>query len=50
MQDPDYLAEAQRVNLAGGPLAGDQTLRLVREVLAMPDDVRAKLKTSLQPQ
>jgi tripartite-type tricarboxylate transporter receptor subunit TctC len=50
MQDPDYLAEAQRLNLASGPVSGEQTLRLVREVLAMPDDLRGKLKTYLQPQ
>jgi tripartite-type tricarboxylate transporter receptor subunit TctC len=50
MQDPDFLAEAQRLNFPGGPLAGGETLRLVREVLSMPDDVRGKLKTYLQPQ
>jgi tripartite-type tricarboxylate transporter receptor subunit TctC len=50
MQDPDYLAEARRANLPLDPLTGEQTLRLVREVLSMPDDVRAKLKTYLQPQ
>ncbi len=50
MQDPDYLAEAQRLNFPGGPITGAQTLRLVREVLAMPEEVRDKLKTYLQPQ
>jgi tripartite-type tricarboxylate transporter receptor subunit TctC len=50
MQDPDYLTEARRANLPLDPLTGEETLRLVREVLSMPADVRDKLKTYLQPQ
>lgn len=44
LTDPDLLADAQRSNLDIGPISGEAAGQRVKELIAMPDNVRSKLK------
>ena len=42
MQDPEFLAEAARMQLAVASITGEQVQALIRQVYATPKDVVAK--------
>lgn len=44
LQDPKFLEETDRINLEVGPVAGEQTQKLVAELMAAPPVVVEKLK------
>ncbi len=41
MQDPQFIAEAQKLRLPISPKMGDEALRVVEEIYATPDDIVA---------
>jgi len=48
MQDPDFLAEAQKSGLAVDPVSGEQLSGLVRKIYATPRAVINKVSTMLK--
>lgn len=46
-QDPEFMEEAQKAQLDVAPIPGEEYERLVREVFATPEALKAKLKAAL---
>ena len=42
MKDPDFLAEAKRINLEVNPVSGDEIEALVKKIYATPPDIEKK--------
>jgi tripartite-type tricarboxylate transporter receptor subunit TctC len=49
MQDKDFLADAQKARLDVEPLSGAEVRRLVTEFMAMPADIKERLRKVMQP-
>jgi hypothetical protein len=39
MQDPQFIAEAQKLRLPISPKTGEEALKVVEEIYATPDDI-----------
>jgi tripartite-type tricarboxylate transporter receptor subunit TctC len=48
MKDPDFLAEAARLNLEVDPISAEEVTAVVRRAYTMPDDVVARTKAVLE--
>ena len=48
MRDPEFLAEATRLNLDVDPISAEQVTALVRKAYTMPGDVVARTKAVLE--
>jgi tripartite-type tricarboxylate transporter receptor subunit TctC len=48
MKDPDFQAEAQKLDLDLNPLPGDKVAEIVRDTIDAPQDVLAKARTAMQ--
>jgi tripartite-type tricarboxylate transporter receptor subunit TctC len=44
MQDKEFLADAEKAKLELAPISGEEVERLIRDLAAMPDNLKAKLK------
>ena len=47
MTDPDLVAEAKRINVDAGPIAGDELQKLIAKVYATPSDIVEKAKAAM---
>ena len=48
MKDPEFLAEAKKLELDLNPLTGEKVLEIVKATIDAPPDVLAKAKDALQ--
>jgi tripartite-type tricarboxylate transporter receptor subunit TctC len=48
MRDPEFLAEATRLNLDVDPISAEQVTAVVRKAYTMPGDVVARTKAVLE--
>jgi tripartite-type tricarboxylate transporter receptor subunit TctC len=44
VKDPEFIADAQKLRVELGPLAGTELQKIVAEVAGMPPDIVAKVK------
>lgn len=49
MADKEFLADAKKANLEVSPIAGDQIQKLVVEFLAIPSELKSKLRDIVNP-
>ncbi|MBI4493565.1 MAG: hypothetical protein HY690_12315 [Chloroflexi bacterium] len=49
LKDKELLADAEKAKLDLEPIGGEDDQKLISELLAMPADIKAKLKTILRP-
>jgi hypothetical protein len=47
LKDPEFLAEAQQSRLDVDPISGEEIERMVRELFALPEPLKARLKSVL---
>jgi hypothetical protein len=47
MKDPEFLAEAQRLNIELDPMTGPQMTSLIAQVSATPPDIAARVRAVL---
>ena len=47
VRDPEFLAEARKLNVEVDPMSGEQTQAIVARVLAAPKDVLANVQAAL---
>lgn len=43
-KDPDFLAEAAKAKIEVSPMSGEEAEKLIRELFAMPEGIKARLK------
>jgi tripartite-type tricarboxylate transporter receptor subunit TctC len=48
LADPDLKGEADKAKLELNPVSGDQLQASMNQILAMPDPIKARLKTILK--
>ena len=49
MKDPEFLADAKKLNLEIDPITGEQAQELIARVLATPEPVAARVRKALEP-
>ena len=46
MKDPEFLADAEKIKLTVGPMAGEELQKLVRQVSDLPPELLDKVRTA----
>jgi len=49
LKDPEFLAEAKKMNAEIRPQTGDELASIVRRIIDAPPDVKERVRTALQP-